>query len=239
MFDHDDAFLVNTYESIVSNLPDDVINTAKSNRSYYDFHIKTAEHIIVPRHINFTFKYLHLIKEDNPEYWNKLLKGWNTVISPNFGDPLDPANKRAINDHFDKLLAEDYFDILPPLVDQDDTFLYFKNLEREAKEVTMSITSASLFHKLYDEPVVHKWNEEVNVFLFPVNNTCFYGLVNNRLTMLYPKWNAFRWSYEMPKFIINTQHPSKIVKFKNFDVETEQISIRMMNGMPKKELFTV
>lgn len=237
MFDHDDMFLVKTYENIVSVLPHDVIECAKANSSYYDFHIKTPEHIIVPKNINFTFKYLHLIKEDNPEYWQKLIKGWNTVISPNFGDPLDIDCRKQINDHFDQLVSTDYFNILPPILNEDDNFFYFKNLETEATEVPMSITSASRFRRLYDEPVVHKWNEHVNVFLFPVNNTCFYGLVNGRLTMLYPKWNSFRWSYEMPKFIINTLNPNKIFKFKEFDVDKEQVSIRMMNGMPEKELF--
>lgn len=236
-FDHDDEFLVSTFEHIIQSLPQETIDVAKRNGSYYDFHIKTDDHIIVPKAINFTFKYVHLIKEHDPEYWEKLLRGWDKLISPQFGDPLDTVAVTRINEAFDRVYANDQYGIMPPIEHQDDEFIYFKNLESVATPVTVSVTAAYQFSKLYEHPVVHQWNEYVNVFIFPVNNMRFYGMVNGKLTMLYPKWNAHRWSIEMPKFIIDTRNLNKIIKFKQFDINQEQETIRIMNGAPSREVF--
>ena len=236
-FDHDDGFLVSTFENIIQALPQELIDQGKLNGSYYDFHIKTDEYIIVPRSMNFTFKYVHLIKQHDPEYWDKLLKGWDKLISPLFGDPLDPIAVKSINEKFDQVYAADMYGIMPPIAKQDNEFIYFKNLESVAKPVPVSVTAAYQFSKLYETPVEHQWNEYVKVYVFPVNNTRFYGIVDGKLTMLYPKWNAHRWSIEVPKFIIDTRDLNKIIKFKQFDINTEQETIRIMNGAPAREIF--
>jgi hypothetical protein len=237
MFDNDDLFLVKTFEDIVQSLPAELILAAKANGSYYDFHIKTDEHIIVPKAINFTFKYVHLIKEHDPEYWEKLLLGWKHIISPMFGDPLDDTNRHRINAVFDNIYSQDIYGIMPPLEYATDEFLYFSNLEKVAKPVTMSAMSAHRFLKLYSNPVEHMWNEHVKTYIFPVNNVRFYGIVNDKLVLLYPKWNAHRWSPELPKFIIDTRDLNKIIKFHPFNIDEEQNTIRIMNGSAKKEVF--
>jgi glycosyltransferase involved in cell wall biosynthesis len=236
-FDHDDQFLVSTFESIIQALPPDLIEQGKSNGSYYDFHIKTEEYIIVPKHMNFTFKYVHLIKQHDPEYWERLLKGWDKLISPLFGDPLDPIPVNKINATFDQVYTNNMYGIMPPVEREDDDFIYFKNLESVATPLTVSVTAAAKFAKLYENPVEHQWNEHVKVYVFPVNNTRFYGMVNGELKMLYPKWNAHRWSTELPKFIIDTRDLNKIMKFKQFDINQEQETIRIMNGAAAREVF--
>jgi hypothetical protein len=237
MFDLDDQFLVKTFENIVCHLPESLIRESKANGSYYDFHIKTSEFIIVPHAMNFTFKYVHLIKDNDPEYWSRLIKGWDKLISPNFGDPLDILNKTSANLSFDDTYNHDAYGIMPPLLHRDDHFMYFKNLETEAEPLSLTMTTAFKFSKLYSDPVIHKWNDYVNIYIFPVNNIGFYGLVNNKLTMLYPKWNSYRWSIELPKFIVDSKNLGCILKFKQFDIDAEQETIRIMNGALDKEIF--
>lgn len=237
MFDLDDLFLVETFEDIVSALPKEYIYEAKINGSYYDFHIKTTEYIIVPLSINFTFKYVHLIKQYSPDYWDKLTRGWSKLISPLFGDPQDSYAKSKINLVFDNIYSSDHYNIMPPVIKKDDTFVYFKNLESVSTPLNLSVLAAYKFSKLYSNPVEHQWNEHVNVYVFPVNDISFYGMVDNRLTMLYPKWNSHRWSSELPKFIVDTRNLSSIVKFKPFNIYNEQETIRLMNGAPDKEFF--
>ena len=236
-FDIDNQFLVPTFENIVAALPTELVEESKHNGSYYDFHIKTVDYIIVPKNINFTFKYMHLIQQYSPEYWANVTKGWSRLISPNFGDTFNDQARAQMNATFDNCYNSDYYNIMPPIVKQDEQFIYFKNLEAEATELDTTIKTAFQFSKLYESKAEHRWDDQVTLYIFPVNDVSFYGMVNGKLTMVYPKWNSFLWSVELPKYITNTTEIPKIVKFKQFDISTEQETIRLMNGALSKDLF--
>jgi hypothetical protein len=236
-FDSDDQFLVSTFESIVASLPVDVVEEAKLNGSYYDFHIKTKEYIIVPNAINFTFKYMHLIQQATPEYWEKVSRGWAKLISPTFHGPQDENAKNKIILEFDRIYSSDHYDIMPPILKKDEQFTYFKNLEDEATKIDATMMAGFKFSKLYEKGVEHIWNDDVTLYIFPRNDVSFYGMVHGKLTMLYPKWNSYCWAVELPKFITDTSTTPKIVKFKQFDIDDEQETIRLMLGAPSKDLF--
>lgn len=208
-FASDDQFLVPVFESIVASLPPEYIEEAKLNGSYYDFHIKTTDYIIIPNAINFTFKYMHLIKQSSPEYWANVSKGWAKLISPTFYGPDDAPAKANIIAEFDRIYNSDHFNVMPPVVKKDEQFTYFKNLEDQATELETTMMTAFRFSKLYEAGVAHTWNDDVTLYVFPRNDVSLYGTVNGKLTMLYPKWNAYGWATELPKFITNTQEIPK------------------------------
>ena len=236
-FDSDNLFLVKEFEKSIAGLPKNIIDEAKSNGSYYNFYCKTSTHIIVPKDINFTFKYFHLIAEDNPEYFDRVIAGWNKVLHPEFGDPFDATEKNKVISTFDDIYNNDKFDILPPKQIITDKCIWFKNVESIAEPLELKMTVAHKFKTLYDSAIPHVWRNKITIKLFPVNDISYYGMVNGRLTLLYPIWNSYRWSVETPAYIIDERTPLKVLQYKKFDVNTEQISIRMMNGQLPKELF--
>lgn len=237
MFDPDNAFLVETFEQLVSNLPASMLDEARQNGSYYNFHIKTDNEIIVPRQINFVFKYLHLVKQHSPDYWEKVVRSWNSILTPTFGDPLDPDRRSCLISTFDAVYDNDHYGIMPAVVDKNDDFTVFENIENKVDDVELSMSSALKFMQLYNNTAEHQWNPDTKVYVFPANNVMFYGLLDGKLKLVYPVWDAFRWSFEYPKFICDTRHLTKIIKFKPFNIDNEQESIRRMNGSPDKQLF--
>lgn len=237
MFDPDNMFLVDTFEAIVATLPTELIAEAQQNGSYYNFHIKTKDVIMVPRAINFAFKHLHLIKQHSPEYWEHVIRSWNSIVTPDFGDPLEPVKREGMIRTFEDVYYNDPYGIMPPVVQLTDDFIIFQNLEEIAKPLEMGVLAAHKISQLYQNVVTHQWNDTTTLYVFPVNNTSFYGTIDGKLVLVYPVWDAYRWSFEIPKFICDTRHLSKIIKFKPFDINQEQESIRRMNGAPDKKLF--
>jgi len=237
MFDQDNYFLVQTFEQLASLLPDATVEEAKRNNSYYHFHFRTAQQVIVPRSINFTFKYIHLINQHNPEYFARMQSGWNRVLPAEFGDALDLEQRALIINRFEQITRSDEFDIMPPIEYEDDNFIYYTNLEQQATPAQLTAVAAHRFSQLYAKTKEYTWRDGVRLYLFPVNDVSYYGFVNNEIKMLYPIWNSWRWSYEVPKYIMNGDTPERVFQFGKFDVQREQISIRMMNGNLPKELF--
>ena len=238
MFHPDNTFLIETYDSLLSSVNIDIIEHAKKNNSYYNFHLKTDDYIIVPESINFNFKFLHLIKEHDPIYWKKIVYNWNKNISENFVDPAtnNESKKELLKKIDDKILC-DHYNINPKILKRENGLLYYDNLEKRSIPLKLSPLKAHFFRQLYKKSVKLDWCG-TDIFLFPVNDLSYYGEVDGQIKLIYPIWDAYRWSYEIPKFICDSRYSSKIMKFEQFDIQVEQESIRLMNHSIPKESFS-
>jgi len=200
-FHKDNMFLVESFEEETKNICEAIIDQNKLEGSYYDFHIITDDHVIVPKKINFTLKYFHLIKNYSPTYFNNLMESWKNVIPKNLYNILQyKEDIDKVITQFDNIILNDEFDILPNM-STNDNLLYYDLIDGDA--VKFNIITAYKFKKLYaklQEQFIYINSERI--YIFPVNDIAFYTLVDNNLKLKYPKWNSFRWSTQMPKYII-------------------------------------
>lgn len=237
MFHEDNSFLIETYENLLKSLNSEIIEFSKNNNSYYNFHLKTDDFIIVPEEINFNFKFLHLIKKHDPVYWSKVVFNWKKKMGDNFVDPTtNESAKNKFLQQVDSIIHTDYYDINPTLIKHDNGLLYYENLEKYSQPIKLTPLKAHFFKTLYEKTFKIDWFG-VDIFLFPVNDIKYYGEVNGQIKLIYPIWDAYRWSYEIPKFICDSNHKNKIVKLKQFDISYEQESIRLMNHSIPIECF--
>lgn len=216
-FTEDNDFLIEPFLKVISNLPDKYIQEAKKNGSYYNFFIETKDYIIVPKLYNFVFKYIRYMKEYSPTYVEKLESNFK-----NYNIDLKNLDIDNINKHFDNMIYMDTLQILPKIIIDDDHFIYYENIS-ETSSLSL-IQFANKYSKCIN--FIKEHMHDGNIFIFP-NHICDYYIIkDDKLILKYPIWNAFRWSYELPKFVTNLKND--IFKFKKFDSANDQKSIMLM-----------
>ena len=207
-FTEDNDFLIKPFLEVVAKLPVEYINEAKENGSYYNFFIETKEYIIVPKCINFIFKYYNYMKDFSPNYVSNLEEGLL-----NDGIDLCNFNFNDINEAFDNIINEDEYNVLPEKIIIDDDFIYYKNI----KSVDISLVMFANYYKKIENTSI----DNIIIFATPLQD--YYTVDNNRLILKYPIWNAFKWGIENPKFVTN--YNNDILKFKKIESGNDQVAV--------------
>lgn len=217
MKNKDNNFMIQTFNNICDKVDKKIIDASKLNGSYNNFYFEYNGVLMIPKEISFSFLYLDLIKKDNPIYYKKLIHSWSIIKI--FDDPtINHEFKDLVVNKFYEIINKNIFKILPELIKEDSMFWYFKKTKHRQKK--LHIKQLLFFKNLYDINCSIEYKGLV-INLFPVNNTDFYYG-----DTIIPKWNSFRWSIELPKFIINNK--GEFLKFKKFKLP-DQLTIILMS----------